>query len=212
MCKSENRQDAREILFRGFHKEENGKQKAFVNGEWHKGIWAEGYLSETTVCGAENVYVTPVIYEKPEPENIFGGGWYEIIRETVGQFTGVYDSTKWDELTKEEKSKFLYPKSGKRRKKSDWKGKPIFEGDIVRYEFIEEYVLCSVVKFGEYEQDGSDGEYLPTKCIGFYVEVINFDCLDDCFYYMKTQNILEVASACKVIGTVYDNLADKKQR
>lgn len=33
-----------EILFKGFHKNENGKQKVFVNGEWIKGEWVEGNI------------------------------------------------------------------------------------------------------------------------------------------------------------------------
>lgn len=211
MSKSENRQEMREILFRGFHKNEDGNQKAFVNGKWHKGRWVEGYLAETTICAAGNTYVAPVIYGKPKC--VFDGDWYEIMRETVGQFTGLYDSTKWDELTKEEKSEFLYPKGEERRKKSDWKGKPIFVSDIVQYNTFDDFDCQSIVKFGKYKQDGSGGEYSAVECVGYYVEVDNFTCPDwcendpGCFSrYLQTQNILEVASACKVIGKIYDNI------
>lgn len=34
----------REILFRGFHPDENGTEKVFVNGEWIKGFWVYGDL------------------------------------------------------------------------------------------------------------------------------------------------------------------------
>lgn len=107
-----------------------------------------------------------------------------VIPETVGQYTGLTD------------------KNGKR----------IFEGDIVQYETFDDFDCKSIVKFGEYEQDGSGGEYSGAKCIGFYVKVDNFTCPDwweaepeNFPYYMWQQNILEVASECEVIGNIYDN-------
>ena len=109
---------------------------------------------------------------------------YPVLPETVGQYTGLTD------------------KNGKR----------IFEGDIVRYNTYDDFDCQSVVKFGEYNQDGSAGEYSATKCIGFYVDVDNFTCPDWCEYgsncfsnYLKQQNILEVARYCEVIGNIHDN-------
>lgn len=65
----------------------------------------------------------------------------EVDPETVGEFTGLYDSTTWAELTEAEKEAFyltVYTEDGINVKydkvesvKSLWKGKPIFEGDIV---------------------------------------------------------------------------------
>ena len=114
-------------------------------------------------------------------------GYYieeKVIPETVGQYTGLTDKN----------------------------GKKIFEGDIVQYNTYDDFDCHSVVKFGEYNQDGSYGEYSATKCIGFYVEVDNFTCPDWCendpeFFpeYFGQQNILEVASNCEVIGNIYDN-------
>ena len=107
-----------------------------------------------------------------------------IIPETVGQYTGLTD------------------KNGKR----------IFEGDIVRYNTYDDFDCQSVAKFGEYNQDGSAGEYSASKCIGFYVDVDNFTCPDLCEYgsncfsnYLKQQNILEVAQYCEIIGNIHDN-------
>ena len=109
---------------------------------------------------------------------------YPVLPETVGQYTGLTD------------------KNGKR----------IFEGDIVRYNTYDDFDCQSVVKFGEYNQDGSAGEYSASKCIGFYVDVDNFTCPDWCEYgsncfsnYLKQQNILEVARYCEVIGNIHDN-------
>ena len=107
-----------------------------------------------------------------------------IIPETIGQYTGLTD------------------KNGKR----------IFEGDIVRYNTFDDFDCQSVVKFGEYNQDGSAGEYSASKCIGFYVDVDNFTCPDLCEYgsncfanYLKQQNILEVAQYWEIIGNIHDN-------
>ena len=109
---------------------------------------------------------------------------YPVIPETVGQYTGLTDRN----------------------------GKRIFEGDIVRYNTYDDFDCQSVVKFGEYNQDGSAGEYSASKCIGFYVYVDNFTCPDWCEYgsncfsnYLKQQNILEVARYCEVIGNIHDN-------
>lgn len=46
----------------------------------------------------------------------------EVDPATKGQFTGLYDATTWEELTPDEQ-KFY--------KKKDWKGRMIFEGDIL---------------------------------------------------------------------------------
>ena len=108
---------------------------------------------------------------------------FEVVAETVGQYTGLTD------------------KNGNR----------IFEGDIVQYNTYDHFDCRSVVKFGGYNQDGSDGEYSATKCIGFYVEVDNFTCPNWCendhefFECRLQQNILEVANDCKVIGKIHDS-------
>ena len=113
-----------------------------------------------------------------------GAGGQEVIPETVGQYTGLTDKN----------------------------GKKIFEGDIVQYLTYDDFDCQSVVKFGEYKQDGSCGEYGARICLGFYVEVDNFTCPDwcenepECFSdYQKQQNILEIANECEVIGNVHDN-------
>lgn len=45
------------------------------------------------------------------------------------QFTGLQDSTTWEELTEDEKSKWT--REG--NMSSEWKGKPIYEGDILKW-------------------------------------------------------------------------------
>ena len=95
---------------------------------------------------------------------------------------------------------------------TDKNGKKIFEGDIVQYSTYDDFDCQSIVKFGEYKQDGSDGEYKASDCLGFYVEVDNFTCPDWCdneperFHdYLKQQSLAEIASQCEIIGNIHDN-------
>jgi len=53
-------------------------------------------------------------------------------------------------------------------------GKEIEEGYIFKYDDCDANVT-GVVKFGEWEQDGSGGEYGGSPCYGFYVEVIDLE-------------------------------------
>ena len=180
----------REYLFRGKRKD---------NGEWVYGYYTElpvGSLGATIfsnddeiVCEDTASYIIKVFekqhsnYSNGNPLLVIECENYEVIPETVGQYTGLNDKL----------------------------GNEIFEGDIVKYhDDFDETEYTSVVKFGEYEQDGSDGEYAPTECIGFYVEVKSYFVLyysgdwEPCPYLLQ-RNLLEVAKSCEVIGNVYDN-------
>lgn len=125
-----------------------------------------------------------------EKHPIYKPTFIKVYSETVGQWTGLTDRN----------------------------GKKIFESDIVQYLTDDDFDCQSVVKLGEYNQDGSGGEYRGRKCIGFYVEVNNFTCPDwyddedDEYeginrlpYHTWQQNILEVASKCEVIGNIDEN-------
>lgn len=65
----------REILFRGFFKDENEDKKIFFNGEWIKGKWVYG---GTWKNARGQRFITE------------DNGWngFSVIPETVGQFTG----------------------------------------------------------------------------------------------------------------------------
>lgn len=74
----------REIKFRGFRIDKNGKGKVFVNGEWVKGYWVEGYYFEN----ANGAF----IIQYPYHANYIGVDvLVKIIPETVGQYTGLTD-------------------------------------------------------------------------------------------------------------------------
>ncbi len=86
-------------LFRGFHKDENGTETIYLNGEEIKGNWVYGYLVEYTYN--DTVYINGT---SPETSYIFPMDErsqlkclekrIEVIPETVGQYTGLDDKNK----------------------------------------------------------------------------------------------------------------------
>ncbi len=68
--------------------------------------WVEGYYAVKTICSIRNTYLAPVICSKPK--GLYDDRWFEIIPSTIGQYTGLKDKN----------------------------GKKIFEGDIVKTQWI----------------------------------------------------------------------------
>ena len=66
-----------------------------------------------------------------------GSGGDEYILE---QFTGLHDSTTWKELTEQERKDW----TGKGNFPSEWKGRKIFEGDILEVNFNDD--CCNIGK------------------------------------------------------------------
>jgi len=63
-------------------------------------------------------------------------------RDTVCIFTGLYDCTKWEDLTYKEKE--LWSKTGKTY--SDWKGRMIFSNDIVKTAYFDTPAVVQYIK------------------------------------------------------------------
>ena len=75
----------REIKFRGFHIDENGKEKVYVNGGWVKGYWVIG----TFYPNGKWLPVFEIYKKYPYIGN--DEILREVIPETVGQYTGLKD-------------------------------------------------------------------------------------------------------------------------
>lgn len=102
------------------------KGRRMTNGQWVTGSLLSYQDGAVFIC----------VEEKPHILNK-----YKVDPETVCEWTGLYDGTKWEELSLEEQKKFL-PYTSK-----EWQGKPIFEGDILAYSCGEvhgEYEVCFV--------------------------------------------------------------------
>jgi hypothetical protein len=78
---------------------------------------------------------------------------YEVIPESVGQFTGEYDYTEWCGLTIKEQEKWL---SEKGNTEKNWHGKRIYEGDIIQLNNDWEYTL--VEAWGDFEVSDRDSD------------------------------------------------------
>lgn len=113
----------REILF---------KAKRLDNGEWVEGFFVnaiEEYsggvrTAEIITLDAERMYSGEYTCWKTHIVDI----------NTLCQYTGLTDSTKWKELTKEEQSDFLSKWNYEKNRKNtvdDWKGRQIWENDII---------------------------------------------------------------------------------
>lgn len=91
----------REIVFRGFTPDEDGKDKAFVNGEWIKGQWVQGSymkLSKTTYCFKEDYEANPdntehyIVFDRMTDWGLPNRHLKaDVLPETIGQFVGLTD-------------------------------------------------------------------------------------------------------------------------
>lgn len=95
----------------------------------------------------------------------------------------------------------------------DINGKKIYEGDILEYQSSTGNTCTGIVRLGEYEQDGSGGEYEATKCLGFFIERLKVEpteceielCEDP--YEPDYEKAISIVTPyeLEVIGNIYDN-------
>jgi len=121
----------RTIMFRG---------KRIDNGEW---VYGMPYSFTKLICDIP-VYDQPSILmfnpkwdleaqinylKEPVAFSHLKDSIWKVIPSSVGQYIGLNDVTGWDQLTEDEQAKWYC--SG--RHKKNWKGKVIYEGDIIKY-------------------------------------------------------------------------------
>lgn len=131
------------------------------------------------------------------------GRFVEVIPETVGQFTGLFDCTKWEELSKKQQKEFLshFNKDGKPNTKEDWNGKKIFEGDICDMSILgNDHTLQKIViKYG---------------CVGYeplFPDKVHPDDREWTSFWKSDEEYLFDTDYFTVIGNIIDNkeLLDK---
>lgn len=105
----------REFLFRG-QTRRYGEILANVSGDKLPSKWVYGGLFWGTGDFS-------VIYGGTDEGSLKK---HLVYSDTVGQYTGLRDRAKWDELSKEEQDCWL-----ERHTAEEWNGRPIYEGDIV---------------------------------------------------------------------------------
>lgn len=150
----------RPIKFRGF-----GSKKLFSEEKWY-------YGSLIIVCGEYGIH--PSLIQLMD----------KVIPETVGQFTGCYDGTTWDELTPAEQAEFLASKKGDTAPK--WQGREIYEGDIVSKAIPVVGEIKGVVVFGK-----------KSYGFGIHATLVSYGHAVDKFYRLNTLD--------KIIGNIHDN-------
>lgn len=127
--------------------------------------------------------------------------------DEVMQYTGLKDGTKWEQLTEQERFDFYNKNKSedgasiKFQNVDDvkhlWKGKEIYEGDILKLSFFMTNEK-GIVKFGQNRPSDMSREY---ECgnQGFYIDVTN----DKHSSWRK--DIWFYHSNCVVIGNIYEN-------
>lgn len=122
---------SREILFKA--KLKNWRE--LTKEEW----WVEGYYHHQTDYYGDKCDKHYII-DGTETDMEGYGEHIEIDPETLCQYTGIHDGTKWERLSEDEQKKFLSEwncEKNRQNRKEDWNGKRIWENDICKYKGIK---------------------------------------------------------------------------
>lgn len=169
----------REILFKAKKK----NWRTLSKEEW----WMEGDLIQKAFNGTERMWVSESCdKERLRHVHKYETEWraIEVDPDTICQFTGLHDETRWEELTELEKELFLSGwnyKEDRKNEVEDWNGKKIWENDIVKHK--------------------------SSQCLGrvkWYCGDYAGWCVND-VYDGEQQFTEEMWNECEIIGNVFDN-------
>ncbi len=188
-----------EYLFKGKVKEENGLLK---RGEWLQGSLMYAADERGQICRIASSYLSN---EKDGPAMVIAN---EVDPETICQYTGLHDGTEWWELSEEEQEDFLEEwncENECNNTEKDWKGRRIFDRDIVRLILPDGEIryfkvsIKSVVRKVLCHPDFDD-EYSKVEITGVVFEWNGYElfpCVDT--YGVPDYKMM------KVVGNIFDN-------
>lgn len=161
--------------------------------KYKKNEWVEGYVFDDDYENGKLFVGSLEIQEYKgtacDDWDIVGSCFYEVDQNTVCQYT-----------------------------EQDIEENKIWENDILEYDGDGCARCIGVVKYGNYIQDGSGGEYSGRECIGFYVEMVRLipyewedesveEILEYFPYYYKKYSLAEILKQkdVKKVGNIFDN-------
>jgi hypothetical protein len=168
VCSALENQSERQFLYRGFELSPNNKKsnyftdELFCNDDWHYGKWHIGYL-----CKDYNKNIKKYVYCIQKISNSQEYIKYEVVQQTIGQFTGKY----LGEI-------------------------PIFEDDVICFA-DENSSFTGTVKYGEYINSYDNpclshiGFYLS-----FYIALAEELPKDLCYWIYKNNFIVKILCTC----------------
>ena len=131
------------VLYRGFHRCPGSRKKIIrQDGTTVKGEWLTGQLVEIpmeTPPGARPQM--PILCLGAPGKRLGSVSARSVYPDTLSQFSWTYVDTKWELLPKKEQERWIQS-----HQSGEWKGIPIFEGDIFLDALDREYYVaeCTV--------------------------------------------------------------------
>lgn len=164
------------------------KAKRTDNREWVEGnlVWSEDadeeYRAVIIPKTKSNMFISS------NEEDLGFETWYLVDPETVCQYTGLHDGTRWEELSEKEQQQFSsewnYEKDRKNQKE-DWNGKKIWENDIVETVY--------------------DGKLNPNYVVVWDKDDLGFLASNGEEHYKTNCEYLGCCDEIIVIGNIFDN-------